>query len=259
MLAAQSLARGAAPLRALVRARAAAALPPRALAAAALHASAPAAQREAKTKARKPDAAAAKAAPAAPRGDDADEDEAGEGGGEKDKSLGGMLARACDYARRELGKLRGATASPALLDHVRVDAYGESQGLRDVAQVSLKGAAMLVVNPFDGALAGAIADAIRDADLGLNPAVDGDVVRVPVPKASKETRDAAAKLASKIAEHAKTRARRARAAALEKLKKAALPEDDARREEKAVEEAVAAAVADIAKQADAKRAEIERA
>ncbi|RYG57511.1 ribosome-recycling factor [archaeon] len=68
-------------------------------------------------------------------------------------------------------------------------------------------------------LASAIADAIRDAGLNLNPAVEGNIVRVPVPKASKETRDATIKLVSKIAENAKTRIRHVRQAALDKLKK----------------------------------------
>jgi ribosome recycling factor len=130
-----------------------------------------------------------------------------------------------------------------MLDHVRVEAYGEMQSLTGVAQIALKSPILLVVSPFDSAvrrcsavstyqdngqmnlwssvqLGPAIADAIRDAELNLNPSVDGNIVRVPVPKASKETKEATVKLISKIAENAKTRIRRVRQAAMDKLKKA---------------------------------------
>ena len=196
------------------------------------------------------------AGPSIEGGDDVDNEENSSSGGAKD--LPSMLARAVDYAKREFTKVRGSAVNAAMLDHIQVEAYGEMQPLKDVAQVALKGATTLVVNPFDGALAEAVANAVRDADLGLNPTIDGNLVRVLLPKASKETREAAAKLVSKIAEHAKTRVRRARATELEKIKKAALPEDDARRDSKAVDETVAIATAEIAKLAEAKKLEVER-
>lgn len=231
---------------------------PRAL----LHACPALLQREVKTKAKKePKAAAATVrAPPDTAGEDADGgDGADDADGGKDKSLPATLARHVEYARRELGKLRGAAVSPALLDHVSVDAYGERTPLSEVAQISLKGAGgALVVHPFDAALVDAIVEAIRDADVGVTPTAEGDLVRVAVPKPSKETREAAVKLVSKIAEAAKTRVRRARAAELDKLKKAALPPDDAARESKAIEERVAGATQDIAKLADSKRVEIEK-
>ena len=227
-----------------------------------LHSSCTLLQREAKTKAKSKEKPA-KSGP--PSGGAAPEVEGGVGGdGDVEdtnlgaKDLPSMLGRAVEYARREFTKVRGSAVNAAMLDHILVDAYGEMQPLKDVAQVALKGATTLVVNPFDGALAEAVANAVRDADLGLNPTVDGNLVRVMLPKASKETREAAVKLVSKIAEHAKTRARRARAAELEKIKKTALPEDDARRDSKAVDEAVTAATAEIAKLAEAKKLEVER-
>ena len=145
-----------------------------------------------------------------------------------------------------------------MLDSVTVEAYGERQPLSAVAQWALKGPALIIVSPFDAALAPAVADAIRGADLNLNPSVDGNAVRVPVPRASKETREATARLASKAAEGAKVRARRLRQAALERLRKQeGVSEDDVRRETKAVDEQVAAAVLEIGKLADKKRVEIE--
>ena len=225
-----------------------------------LHASPAVLQREVKTKAKKePKRADAVRAPPDTAGEDADGgDGADDADGGKDKSLSATLSRHVEYARRELSKLRGAAVSPALLDHVSVDAYGDRTPLSEVAQISLKGAGALVVNPYDAALVDAIVEAIRDADVGVTPTAEGDLVRVAVPKPSKETREAAVKLVSKIAEAAKTRVRRARAAELDKLKKAALPPDDAVRESKLIEETVSGATQDIAKLADTKRVEIEK-
>ena len=103
-----------------------------------------------------------------------------------------------------------------------------------------------------------ISDAIRDADLNLNPQVEGNTIRVPVPKPSKETREATAKLVSKIAETAKNRVRRVRQAAMDKIKKVegASP-DDTFREMKEIDGMTAAATAEITGAADRKRKEVE--
>lgn len=108
-------------------------------------------------------------------------------------------------------------------------------------------------------LAPAIADAIRDADLNLNPIVEGNSLRVPVPKSSKETREATVKLISKIAEAAKTRVRRVRQAAMDKLKKASdtVSQDVVYREMKDVQAATNAASEEIAKLAEKKKLEVE--
>lgn len=180
----------------------------------------------------------------------------------KGKDLKSTLKACNDHLSKELSKLRGATASPNMLDSVMVEAYGgESQPLTELAQISLKNPQLLMVNPFDSALSEAIAKAISNADLNLNPSVDGQAVRVPVPKSSKETREQTVKLISKLAETAKTRIRRARQAELEKLKKMekqeGVSEDEIKREVKAVEDTVAAATAEAAKIADKKKLEIE--
>jgi ribosome recycling factor len=180
----------------------------------------------------------------------------------KDKSLPATLARQVAALRRELDRIRGATPSAAMLDGVRVPAYGEQKALAELAQVVLRPPATLLVSPFDAALAGAIAEAIRAADLGLNPQDEGPgaPLRVPIPKASKESREAAVKLVSRAAEQAKVRVRRVRAGALAELKKASagLSEDDARREAEAVEKQAAAATAEVAKLAEAKRVQLEK-
>ena len=107
-------------------------------------------------------------------------------------------------------------------------------------------------------LSEAIADAIRDADLNLNPQTEGSLVRVPVPKASKETKEATVKLVSKIAEGAKNRVRRVRQAAMEKLTKAeGVSTDDTFREMKEIEALTKAAQEQVAALADKKKLEVE--
>ena len=109
-------------------------------------------------------------------------------------------------------------------------------------------------------MAAAIADAIRDAGLNLNPSVDGNVVRVPVPKPSKETRDATLRLAAKIAEAARSRIRRVRQAAMDKLKKVeGVSPDETFREMKEVQAQTAVATDEVGKLADKKKAELETA
>jgi ribosome recycling factor len=176
------------------------------------------------------------------------------------KDLKASLNRLVESYKRELSKLRGATASPGMLDSVIVEAYGEHQPLTSLAQVSLKSPSLLVVNPFDSSLSQQIADAIRAVEeLNLNPSVDGQIVNVPVPRTSKETREATAKLVSKAAEGAKVRVRRLRQAALERIKKKneGSSEDDIRRDNKEVDDQVSAVVAEITKLADKKRIEVE--
>jgi len=187
----------------------------------------------------------------------------GDGGSGGDKKLGkdfeSQLTRHVAYAKREMGKLRGSVVSADILDGVMVQAYGETQALKDLAQVALRGPLQLVVSPFDGALSGAIAEAIRASDLGLNPQEEGNMLRVPIPKPSKETREAAAKQVSRIAEQAKVRVRRSRSGALEKAKKNSdgISEDDIKLECEKVESMAASSTAEIAKLADSKRKEIE--
>lgn len=177
----------------------------------------------------------------------------------KGKDLKSQLSAHVEYMKRELTKIRGAVANPNMLDNVVVEAYGERQQLKEVAQIVMKNPLLLEVSPFDTAMVDAIADAIREADMGLNPNVDGNSVRVPVPKTSKETREANVKLISKIAEAVKTRIRRTRQDAIEKTKKGGegISEDDIKRETKVIEEQIAAVTAEVAKIADKKKLEVE--
>ncbi len=112
--------------------------------------------------------------------------------------------------RQEFSSVRTGKASPALLDTVQVEAYGSRVPLNQVANVSAPDTDMLLVQPYDGSIAGEIASAIRTADLGLNPSADGNVVRVPVPPLSEERRKEMAKVLQRMAEEGRVAVRQIR-------------------------------------------------
>src|SRR5262245_16736213 len=104
------------------------------------------------------------------------------------------MHKAVESTKREFATVRSGKASPALLDLVRVEAYGNTMPLNQVAMVAAPEPRLLTVQPFDKSLAPAIEKAIRDADLGLNPATQGALIRVPLPPLSEERRKELVKL-----------------------------------------------------------------
>src|ERR1700759_3128925 len=121
--------------------------------------------------------------------------------------------------RQELAGLRTGRASPALLDTVRVEAYGNQVPISQVGTISTPEARMLTVQVWDKGLAKAVDKAIRDANLGLNPQMDGQLLRIPLPELNEERRKELAKLASKYAEAARIAVRNVRRDGMELLKK----------------------------------------
>lgn len=115
-----------------------------------------------------------------------------------------------DAMRREFATVRTGKASPALLDTVKVDAYGSRLPLNQVATVSTPEPSLLVVQPFDPSLIGEIERGILQADLGLNPSNDGALVRVPIPPLNEERRREMVRLLSKLAEEGRVSIRHAR-------------------------------------------------
>lgn len=140
-----------------------------------------------------------------------------------------------EAVRREFGTVRTGKASPALLDTVRVDAYGTRMPLNQVATVSAPEASMIVVQPFDRSLMGEVEKGIQQADLGLNPANDGQVIRVPIPPLNEERRREYVKLLSKMAEDARISIRHSRREGNDEVKnrkkEGELSEDQAHRAE----------------------------
>lgn len=137
-----------------------------------------------------------------------------------------QMAKAVDATRRDLQGIRSGKASPQLLDVVRVEAYGSHVPLNQVAMVSAPEPRMLTVQPFDKGLTQAIEKAIRDSGLGLNPATQGILIRVPLPALSEDRRKDLVKVVRKVAEDGKIAVRRVRTDTLTRLKKVEHVSDD---------------------------------
>lgn len=146
---------------------------------------------------------------------------------------------ALDAMRREFATVRTGKATPALLDTVRVDAYGSKMPLNQVATVSTPDPTLLVVQPFDKSLIGEIERGIQSADLGLNPANDGNVIRVPIPPLNEERRKEYVKLLHKMAEEGRISIRHARRTVRDDIqslvKEHEIGEDEGHRREEALE------------------------
>jgi ribosome recycling factor len=140
---------------------------------------------------------------------------------------------AIEHVRKELSGLRTGRASVALLDPVMVEAYGTNMPLNQVASLSIPEPTVIVAQPFDPSLMGAIERGIQKANLGLNPASDGKVVRVPIPSLTEERRKEMSKLVHKYAEDGRNSVRQVRRDANDRLKKLLkehkISEDDERR------------------------------
>ncbi len=136
------------------------------------------------------------------------------------QDLSRRMDGALETLRREFTGLRSGRASPALLEPVRVEAYGSEVPLLQVGNVAVPEARMLTVQVWDRSLVGAVERAIRDAGLGLNPASDGQLVRVPIPMLTGERRTELSKLAGKYAEGAKIAIRGVRRDGMEQIKAA---------------------------------------
>jgi ribosome recycling factor len=140
---------------------------------------------------------------------------------------------AIDHVRKELAGLRSGRASVSILDPVHVEAYGATMPLNQVASMSVPEPTLIVVQPFDPSLLHTIEKAIQKANLGLNPATDGKVLRVPIPPLTEERRKEMSRLVHKYAEDARNSVRQVRRDANERLKKLLkdhkISEDDERR------------------------------
>ena len=127
------------------------------------------------------------------------------------------MENAIEAIAREFATVRTGKATPAILDGVRVDAYGATVQLKQVANVSAPEPTMLIVQPYDPNIAPQVARAIQSGDLGLNPSVDGAVVRVPIPPLTEERRREMVKVLHRMAEEGRVSIRRARHEARERL------------------------------------------
>jgi ribosome recycling factor len=163
-----------------------------------------------------------------------------------------------EHVRRELGGVRTGRASVNILDTVHVEAYGSAMPVNQVASLSIPEPTMIIAQPFDPTLLGAIEKAIRAANLGLNPANDGKVVRIPLPALTEERRKEMSKLVHKFAEEGRNGVRQVRREANDRLKKLLkdhkISEDDERKsldEVQKITDAHVTLIDDIQKKKDA--------
>src|SRR6476661_2408147 len=140
---------------------------------------------------------------------------------------------AIEHVRKELSGLRSGRASVSILDPVHVEAYGTSMPLNQVATLSIPEPTVIVAQPFDPSLMSAVEKAIQKANLGLNPASDGKVIRIPIPPLTEERRKEMSRLVHKYTEESRNSVRQVRRDANDRLKKLLkdhkISEDDERR------------------------------
>ena len=135
------------------------------------------------------------------------------------KSTEQKMQKSVETLRHDLAKVRTGRAHTGLLDHLRVDYYGTMMPVNQVANVTLVDPRTIGVQPFEKKLIAVVEKAIRDSDLGLNPATSGDLIRVPMPALTEERRRDLTKVVHKEAEAAKIAVRNVRRDANEHLKK----------------------------------------
>ena len=178
-----------------------------------------------------------------------------------DKSdLERRMAGAVESLRHDLGGLRTGRANTALLDPITVEVYGAMMPLNQVATVSAPEPRLLSVQVWDKSNVGPVDKAIRSAGLGLNPIVDGNMLRLPIPDMTEERRRELVKIAGKYAEGARVAARNVRRDGMDALKvdekKGLFGEDERKRHEAEVQKLTDATITDIDSTASAKEKEI---
>jgi ribosome recycling factor len=149
------------------------------------------------------------------------------------KDTRSAMEKALESAKREFHTIHAGKASPGMLDTVRVDMYGTTMSMNQVATVSAPEPRLLIVTPFDKGQAKVIEKAIREANLGLDPAHQGGIIRVPLPSMNTERRKELVKVVHKFAEEGKIAIRHARTHGRDVLKKlSGVSEDDVKHAEK---------------------------
>jgi ribosome recycling factor len=170
------------------------------------------------------------------------------------------MAKSIEALKHELQKIRTGRAHPGILDQVHVDYYGSPVPISQVANVSLLDARTIGVQPWDKGMGAKIEKAIRESDLGLNPASQGDLLRVPMPPLTEERRRELTKVVRHTGEECKVAARNLRRDAIEHLKRLlkdkAVSEDDERRAQDEVQRLTDRVVAEVDRLVHAKEADV---
>lgn len=176
------------------------------------------------------------------------------------KTADSKMQKSLEALKNDLAKVRTGRAHTGLLDHVMVEYYGSMVAVNQVANVNLGDARTINVQPYEKAMIAKVEKAIRDSDLGLNPATNGDVIRVPMPMLTEERRRDLTKIVRGEAENAKVAIRNVRRDANDALKKLLkdkeISEDDERRAQDEVQKLTDKAVTEVDKILQVKEADL---
>ena len=171
--------------------------------------------------------------------------------GEIRKQATEKMAKSVETLKHDLAKIRTGRAHPGILDHIRVDYYGTEMPINQVANVTLSDARTIAIQPFEKKTAQVIEKAIRDSDLGVNPASSGDVIRVPMPALTEERRKELTKIVKHEGENGKVAVRNIRRDAITHLKnllkEGEVSEDEEKRAQDEVQKMTDRSIADIDK------------
>jgi ribosome recycling factor len=170
------------------------------------------------------------------------------------------MSAAAKHTLHEFASIHTGKASPSMVEGVMVEAYGSQMRLRDCAAISTPDSRLIQVQPWDKSLVKAIEKAIQLANIGINPAVDGNVIRLPLPDLSRDRRQELVKVIHRLAEEGKVAIRNIRRDAIDQIKKQAkdgkLSEDEDRRLEKEVQTHTDRHIKDLESHVTAKEKEL---
>lgn len=170
------------------------------------------------------------------------------------------MEKALDFMKHEFSSVRTGKASPALVEGIDVDAYGSVMKLKQLALISTPEARLIIIQPFDASNTKPIEKAINESKIGITPAVDGKLIRLPIPELSEERRKDLVKTIKTMAEETRVRIRAARRHAMDSAKKmqkdGGLTEDDLKNAETQIQKLTDKYVADVDSQVASKEADI---
>jgi ribosome recycling factor len=176
------------------------------------------------------------------------------------KSAEQKMQKSVEALKVDLGKVRTGRAHTGLLDHIKVDYYGSMMPISQVANVTLADAHTIAVQPWEKKMVQVVEKALRDSDLGINPATSGDVIRVPMPALTEERRKELVKVVHKEAEATRVAVRNIRRDAIthlkDLLKAKSVAEDDERRAQDDIQKLTDRYIGEVDKALHAKEADL---
>lgn len=170
------------------------------------------------------------------------------------------MDKAVEYMNHEFAAVRTGKASPALVENIDVEAYDAMMKIKQLAVISTPEPRLLVIQPFDGATVKNIEKALKESKLGINPAVDGKLIRLPIPALTEERRKDLVKSIKQMAEEARVRVRAARRDGMDSMKKlqkdGKISEDDLENYEKEIQKLTDSSVKKVDEAVEAKEKDI---